>query len=156
MKAICDLIDERYNQTTGTTIKFMADATFVDQLIQASQDYPQYFLTADPQEGIRKLNDLVARRALRALTQTDAAGQYVAGNVLYRQTHALRHDDDGMEDHTRQGSAVTLAGNIFRKRNADFQARQKQIRDAYLNNTYSDRFVATEYRDSLDSRFREL
>ena len=128
IKNVTDGINMRYLKETGRPMQFVPNDVFVDQMILAAQEYPHFLLTADPQEGIHKLNDVLIRRAMRAMTETDTAGQYVAGNVLYRQTHVIRRDDDGFEDPTKQGAAVTLAGNIYRKHNAEFQARQMHHR----------------------------
>jgi hypothetical protein len=156
IKNVTDGINARFQKETGKTIHFVPNDVFVDQMILAAHEYPHFLLTADPQEGIAQLNDVLVRRAMRAMTETDTAGQYVAGNVLYRQTHVIRRDDDGFDDPIKQGAGVTLAGNIYRKHNAEFQARQMQIRNEYLNNPYNDRFTATVPIMTLDSDFRDL
>jgi hypothetical protein len=154
--ALVELINQQYEVLNGTTFNFVPDKTFTEQLIVAANDYPQYLITADPQEGINMLNDIMVRRAMKAFTKSDTAGQYYAGNILYRDSRSFRNDDDGTEDHTRQNSAVTLAGNVYQRHNARFQAEQAQMRVQHLNTQYEDRFVRTKARPTAMDDFKDL
>lgn len=156
ISAIVQLINERYLALNNTELNFQPDNTFVEQMIDAAQSFPQYLITANPQEGIDRLNDVIVRRAMRALTKSDEAGQYYAGNVLFRDTRGFRHDDDGTEDHRNQLSAVTLAGNVYQRRNEKFQKEQAQLRVQYLNSPYEDRFARTKARPTALDDFKEL
>jgi hypothetical protein len=156
MDIIVQLINARYLELNGTPLNFIADNTFVEQMISVGADFPHYFITADPQEGIDKLNDVLVRRAMKAVTTSDPAGQYYAGNVLFRDTRSFRSDDDGTQDHVRQLSAVTLAGNVYQRRNAKFQEEQAQMRVQFLNTPYEERFARTKARPTALDDFKEL
>ena len=62
---------------------------------------------------------------MRALTEIEEAGRTP-------RKHAVRTDgktgryDDGTTDHDQQGSAVTLAGNVYRQRNGAAAAARRQ------------------------------
>jgi len=156
MAVLIKLINERYLQLNGVPLNFVADNTFVDQMIAAGTDYPHYFITANPLEGIAKLNDVMARRAMKALTQSDPAGQYYAGNVLYRDTRSFRSDPNDESDHFRDLAAVTLAGNVHRQRNAKFQKEQAQLRAQYNNAPYMNRFLRNTARPTQTDDFKDL
>ncbi len=153
---LVDLINERYLALNNAALNFQPDNTFAEQMIEIAQTFPHYLITADPREGISKLNDALARRALRALTKSDEAGQYYAGNVLFRDTRNPRKDDDGTQDHVRQLSAVTLAGNVYQRHNAKFQQEQAKVRVQYLNSPYEDRFGRTKARPTALDDFKDL
>ncbi len=153
MLVIVTLIEEK----AGNALRFVIDENFCKQLIKAALDYPHYLITAHAQQGIDQLNDVVARRALMALTETDGAGQYVAGNALYAMSRKHRRSDtDPLQEHKTQGAAVTLAGNVFRKRNERFQAEQIHLRNMAVNNTYQLKFSKTIPIATHDSVFWEL
>jgi hypothetical protein len=153
---LINVINQRYLELNGAPLNFMADATFVEQMIAVGQEYPHFFVTADPAEGIAKLNDVMARRAMRALTTSDTAGQYYAGNVLFRDTRNIRSDDDGTTDPVRDASSVVLAGNVFQKRNAQFQKEQAQLRTLHANAPYMNLFLRNSARPTAADDFREL
>lgn len=156
IKVIVSLINTRYMEINGANLNFVPDDTFVEQMIMVGMDFPHYFITADPAEGISKLNDVLARRAVKALTGSDPAGQYYAGNVLYRDTRSFRSDDDGTQDHVRHNSAVTLAGNVYKRHNEKFQKEQAQMRVLHLNAPYEDRFARTKARPTALDDFKDL
>jgi hypothetical protein len=153
MLVIVTLIEEK----AAGALHFEICENFCQQLIKAALDYPHYLITANAQEGIDQLNDVVVRRALMALTETDGAGQYVAGNALYAMSRKHRKSDmDELQEHKTQGAAVTLAGNIYRKRNERFQAEQIHLRNMSNNNTYQLKFSKAFPVATHDSIFWEL
>jgi hypothetical protein len=152
---IIDLINNRYFDLNGAPLNFMADPTFVEQMIAVGTEYPHFFVTSDPAEGIAKLNDMMVRRALRALTPSDPAGQYYAGNVLFRDTRNPRSDDDGFTDVVRDASSVVLAGNVFQKRNAQFQKEQARLRTLHANAPYMNRFLRNTARPTQRDDFMD-
>jgi len=153
MQKIVKQIDSRILSETGETIQFAADGEMARQMIQAAKDFPAHLITADPQEGIDKLNDIVMRRAVRALTVTEEAGQYVPGNYFYRQTRRTRREESGLEEPTRHGASVILGGNVFKKRNDVFQREQGELRERMVSEPYDDRFAGTRPRRV---EFREM
>ena len=154
MKTLITMINDRILAETGEVIHFEADAQFTRQMTGAARDFPNYLITADPKEGIAQLNDVMVRRAVAALTDTEEAGQYVPGNYLHRQSRHVGRADDGLREHARQGAAVILGGNIFKRHNDAFQKEQKALRASYTNNAYEDMFLKTRPRAGLE--FNEL
>ena len=93
---------------------------------------------------------------MRALTEIEEAGQYTPGNMLYRQTRKTGRYDDGTTDHDQQGSAVTLAGNVYRERNVELQKQLRDVQAEYLAEEADDRFAPTRPKLWEDAKFREL
>ena len=116
------LIEARVLEVTGSKVRFEANEKFIQEMHTAAEQYPNYLVTSVPSEGVERLNDLVARRAVNALTEIEDAGQYTPGNIFYKQTRKTRRFDDGITDHDRQTSAVTLGGNVYKKRNDKCEA----------------------------------
>jgi hypothetical protein len=150
------LVETRVLEASGETIRFEANEEFVQQMHTAAQQYPQYLITATYQEGVDRLNDLIARRAVAALTEVEEAGQYTPHNILYQQTRKTRRYDDGARDHDRQASAVILGGNVFKKRTDALRRQVQETQNAYLNNPVDLKFVATQPRLYEDAKFRHL
>ena len=157
IKGLLDTIELRLGSETGVErVPFSANAAFNDAVYAAARDYPHLLLTSNPAEGIRGLNDVVVRRAVAAMTDDEAAGQYVTGNVLYNQTRRGGRGDDDVQDPVRQGAAVVLAGNVEKQRSARFRATQREAQETYMAVPTDERFFGTRPKAHLDSQFREL
>ena len=156
IEALLKMIEQRVLEQTGETIVFQANEQMTREMYQAARDYPNYMITSDVNEGLAKLNDIVVRRALRALTTVEEAGQYIPHNQLYKQTRDLRGADDGLQDHKRHGSSVILGGNVNKQRNLLFQTEQRRLQSEYMNHPYADKFLRARPVMHEDAKFREL
>jgi hypothetical protein len=157
IEALLKMIEQRVLEETGETIVFQANEQMTQEMYQAARDYNNYMITSDVNEGLAKLNDVVVRRALRALTTVEEAGQYIPQNQLYKQTRDLRGADDGLQDPRRHGSSVTLGnGKVFKQRHLSFQTAQRQRQNEYMNHPYTDKFLRARPVMHKDAEFRDL
>lgn len=156
IEAILKLVEGRIEEATGQKLAFHANEEFTKQMFAAAEQYPELMITETVSEGLGKLNDIIARRALAALTAGEDAGTYIEGNKLYKQTRRVRRFDDGVRDPTRQNAGVILGGNVYKKANDEFQSEITRTQQAYLSSPAEDRFAKTRPVLHEDTKFREL
>lgn len=154
--SLLKLVDRRVEEATGQKVAFQANAEFTQQMLKAAEQYPELMITESVSEGLDKLNDIVARRAVAAITEGEDAGTFIEGHKLYKSTRRTRRFDDGVRDPTRQNSGVILGGNVYKQANDAFQAEITRVQQAYLDNEANDRFAKTRPVLHADTKFREL
>lgn len=156
---------DRVREETHETIAFPLTREFTDGMVDTAREYSGWLRTADLDEGLRKLNDVVVRRTLRRLTEPDEAGQYSRGNTLYnltrrgRKCNGLRRQHlDGPEDlddpAIPPGTIVTH--NPYRHRVAEWHQRDKALQQRV--DAFHDAFktLRPETHWTADRAFREL
>jgi hypothetical protein len=145
------LIDARVVVETGDPFELAVDQQLISAMIKAATDRPEWLMTANPQEGINRLNDLVVRRVVRNLTADASAGtygtSYIAdqrqrprvynGNGLYK---ATRGGDDALVDPKQTHAGYIFGANIFKKHNEKYQAEMLKAREQYANHPQDARF----------------
>lgn len=147
MRAIMRAIELEVFRQTEQTISFKGDEKFITELAKVAEEYRNLMITSDVNEGIQKLNAIIVARACRDLIEEDTAGQYIAGNVLYKQTRKTGRSENrmGHEDpENRQGSAVILGGNVYKKRNEKYQIEQRELQNSYMNHPSNEMFTMSQ------------
>lgn len=147
-------IDGRVAKETEEPFELEVDQKLLSAMIKAALDRPEWLMTANTQEGVDRLNDLVTRRVLRNLTtDTDGAEygvsyiadqrqrpQVYSGGGLYK----MSRQDKDVEDPKQTHAGYMFGANIFKKHNEKYQAEMRKARQAYSNDPLDAQFDMTK------------
>jgi len=148
MHELAGLIEARVLRLTHDQIHFALTKETTDQMVQAAMDYRECLVTVDPHEGVGKLNEVVVRRAVRALTQETVEGQHDAQNVFHQNTRSTRRDEndpDSLED-PKQAFTVFSSGNPYKSHVDRWREEDRARQAAYMHDPREHLWAGAELR----------
>jgi hypothetical protein len=147
---VFSLIEELVRKETGDTIRFEPNKEFHAAVLEAARLNPLYLWTADPADGVGRLNAIVAAQALQALLEPEIGSEYVGGGAqLYTLT---RKGGRGQRDRGGPTPSQTLLPS---KHVSKWFHKQHQhslrMQDAYLSadNGKFDKFRPRQTSESV-------
>lgn len=152
---ILGLVDACIEKTTGQKVTFRADEEFDAQMYAAATQYPDLLIQSSP-DNLNRLNDIIVRRAVDALTVGEDAGMFIEDHKLYKQTRRVRRGDDGVRDPNRQNAGNILAGNVYKSLNDDLKVAVAEAQKEYLDEAAAAKFAGTRPTLYEDTKFRNL
>jgi hypothetical protein len=159
LRTVLRLVETKlYDATGGTAIKFELNERLLYEMRRAAEDFPRHLVDVEPARGTAALNDVVARRAVVALTRVEEGGQYIPGNRLWANSRKAGRDDDTLADPDRQTADVVLAGEALRwRRHNEERLREVAAEQAvYTQSAYARKFEDARPQWTAAAAFKEL
>lgn len=159
LRALLRLVEMKvYDATGGSTLKFQGNERLLQEMRRAAEDYPRHLVDMNPARGAAALNDIVARRAVMALTRVEEGGQYIPGNRLWANSRKKGRDDDSLEDPDRQAADVVLAGESLRWRRHNIERLEEVAAEqaVYTQSAYARKFDDARPKWTVAASFKEL